>query len=766
MEHAAAHAATELTPLVTHAASYLWLIPFFPLVGAFINATLGVRLQRRFGKGLVHSIGIGAMAMSFIVACAAFVQLVGLDSEHRFLQDTLWNIFTAGKVTVDLGFALDPLSMMMTLIITFIGMLIHVFSTGYMADEPSYWRFFAYLNLFVFSMLLLVMGDNFVLMFFGWEGVGLCSYLLIAFWYTDPQKAAAGMKAFVTNRFGDFGFILGLFLLFWALGGVWQKAPDGKLTYVENDPHAETALAAAHGEGHDAEYVKIGPTLNFRELRDQVVIKSTGVAEKLKSQKMFGFGLLAMVGILFFVGAMGKSAQLPLHVWLPDAMAGPTPVSALIHAATMVTAGVYMVARLNFIFALSPTAMGWVAFIGALTALFAASIGFFQYDIKKVLAYSTVSQLGFMFIGVGVGAYWAGAYHLLTHAFFKATLFLGSGSVILGCHHEQDMRKMGGLGKLMPVTKWTYLIACWAIAGFPWASGFYSKDEILWKAFSQEGMAFLGIAAPHLGQIIYFMGIVAATGTSFYMFRSYYMTFTGEYRGGHGHADGHADGHGHGNDAHGHAHVPHESPRSITLVLVALATGAVLAAVIGVPMAWTGHAPLLEQWLEPTLPAVVLFAEYAHSTEFLFQFIGVSAGVIGWAFARALYKDNKSQVPAQLLSRWKGAWNVVYNKYFVDELYQATVLRGSVGLARGLSWFDKHIIDAMVNLAGAVTRIFANIDGAIDRYLVDGAVNFVAGATLSAGRVMRRVQTGRIQTYLYGALVGAIALVLFNFLIR
>jgi NADH-quinone oxidoreductase subunit L len=311
----------------------------------------------------------------------------------------------------------------------------------------------------------------------------------------------------------------------------------------------------------------------------------------------------------------------------------------------------------------------------------------------------------------------------------------------------------------MPVTKWTYLVACWAIAGFPWASGFFSKDEILWKAFSQEGLAFLGIPAPHLGQMIYFMGIIAATGTSFYMFRSYYMTFTGEYRGGHGHGDGHGHDDGHG-------HVPHESPLSITLVLAALATGAVLAAVIGIPMAWTGRAPLLEQWLEPALPAVVRFAEYAHSTEFLFQFIGVSAGVIGWVFARALYKDNKSQVPAQLLARWKGVWTVVYNKYYVDELYQATVLNGSVGLAKGLSWFDKKIVDGLVNLAGAVTRTFANIDGAIDRYFVDGAVNLVADATLSAGRVLRRVQTGRIQTYLYGVLVGAIALVLFNFLIR
>jgi NADH-quinone oxidoreductase subunit L len=756
MEHTLQHAG-HLTPLATHLVSFLWLIPLFPLIGAFINAVLGLRLQRRFGKGIVHSISIGAMVASFAVACVAFVTLLRLDSEHRFLQDTLWKAFSAGKVSVDLGFALDPLSMMMTLIITFIGTLIHVFSIGYMADEPSYWRFFAYLNLFIFSMLLLVMGDNFVLMFFGWEGVGLCSYLLIAFWYSDSQKAAAGMKAFIANRFGDFGFLMGLFLLFWAMGGVWQKAPDGKMTYIEADPHTAAYVAAARGEQFGTPHVEIGPTLNFRELRDQIVIKDTGVAEKLQSQKLFGFGILAMIGILLFVGAMGKSAQLPLHVWLPDAMAGPTPVSALIHAATMVTAGVYMVARLNFIFALSPTAMGWVAFIGALTALFAASIGFFQYDIKKVLAYSTVSQLGFMFIGVGVGAYWAGAYHLLTHAFFKATLFLGSGSVILGCHHEQDMRKMGGLGKLMPVTKWTYLVACWAIAGFPWASGFYSKDEILWKAFTQEGMSFLGFPAPWLGQLIYLMGIIAATGTSFYMFRSYYMTFTGEYRGGHGHGDDHG---------HGHGHVPKESPLSITLVLVVLAAGAVLTAILGIPTAWTGNAPVLEHWLEPALPAVVEFVERAHSTEFLFQAIGVSAGVIGWVFARMLYKDNRSQVPARLLERWKGLWTVVYNKYYVDELYQATVLRGALGFARMCFWFDKRIVDSIVNLVGAITRVFANIDGAIDRYLVDGAVNLIANTTLSAGGILRRVQTGRIQTYLYGALVGAIAIVLLNFIIK
>ena len=755
------HAVQQLAPLAVTPAGFLWLIPLFPLLGAVINTTCGWWLQRKFGKPVIHIIAVGAMVLSFAVGCVAFAKMLGLPGEERFLQNTLWTVLTAGPVHVDLAFALDPLGMMMVLVVTGIGTLIHIFSIGYMAEDPAYWRFFAYLNLFIFSMLLLVMGDNFVIMFFGWEGVGLCSYLLIAFWYTDPAKAAAGMKAFVVNRFGDFGFILGLFLLFWGLGGVWHELPTGKLSYQPNVPgqqlrifSGEPATNSAEAE-HRETIIEIGPTLNFRQLRDQVVIQATGVADRLLHQKLFGFGLLAMVGILLFVGAMGKSAQLPLSVWLPDAMAGPTPVSALIHAATMVTAGVYMVARLNFIFALSPTAMGWVALIGALTALFGASIGFFQYDIKKVLAYSTVSQLGFMFIGVGVGAYWAGAYHLLTHAFFKAALFLGSGSVILACHHEQDMRKMGGLGKLMPVTRKTYLWACIAIAGFPIASGFYSKDEILWKAFSQQHMSLLGMPAAWLGPLIYCVGIIVATGTAFYMFRSYYMTFTGEYRGGHGHEDG-----------HGHGTTPKESPLSITSVLVVLASGAVLASLLGLPAIWTNRPPILEYFLEPSLPATVHFTEHPHWMEWLFQLIGVAAGAVGWLFARALYRDGKSPVPARLLARWKRAWTVVYNKYYLDEIYGATVVRGSLLFARILSWIDSRLVDGVVNLAGEVTRLFANLDGAIDKYIVDGAVNLVADCTIGAGRGLRRVQTGRIQTYLYGALAGALVVVLLNFLIK
>jgi NADH-quinone oxidoreductase subunit L len=840
---AAGHAAAEhLSALHVHQAPYLWLIPLFPIIGATINATVGWKLQQLFGKKIVHRIAVGAMALAFFTALYAFRQMLALPAEERFLQNTLWNLLTAGRLTVDLGFALDTLSMMMVLIITGIGTLIHVFSIGYMADEPAYWRFFSYLNLFVFAMLLLVMGDNFAMMFFGWEGVGLASYLLIAFWYTDPEKAAAGMKAFVVNRFGDFGFLAGLLLLFWGLGGSWVPREGGlRSTDYLPRPGVQAVVGAADAAQSEAlalrvDGVKVGPTMNFRELRDQVVMNAGGVRDNLLHQEIWGVSLLTLIGMLLFVGAMGKSAQLPLYVWLPDAMAGPTPVSALIHAATMVTAGVYMVARLNFIYALSPSAMGWVALIGALTALFAASIGFFQYDIKKVLAYSTVSQLGFMFIGVGIGSYWAGAYHLLTHAFFKATLFLGSGSVILGCHHEQDMRKMGGLKKHMPITRLTYLYACIAIAGFPIANGFYSKDEILWKAFSSGHLALFGTPTPWLGPLIYLIGIVAATGTAFYMYRSYYMTFSGEYRGGEGHhdehnedphaaaatamshtsvavhasdgavhADGHAHGHAapahghhaapahaaahavHGHDDHGahaahddhddaHAHgghhggTPHESPWTITFVLSALAIGSGLTLFLGVPMAWTGHAPLLEHWLAPALPAMhavdAKFTQYPHWMEYAFQGIGVGVAFIGWLAARALYKDAKSEIPARLKERFEGIWTVVYNKYYVDELYAAIVLKPSVAVARTFSKFDGTVIDGIVNFAGAIGRFAGRVDAAIDKYVVDGLVNAVANATLGMGRAFRNVQTGRIQTYLYGALGGALVVVLLNFIIK
>ena len=813
---------------------WLWLVPIFPLIGSAINAFLGLRLQRRFGKRANHAVAIAAMVLSCIACEAIFwTQMWPRAPHERFLENHLWTMWQSGFLKVDLSFGIDPLSMVMTFIVTHVATLIHIYSTGYMADEKAYWRFFMWLNLFVFSMLLLVMGSNFVVMFFGWEGVGLCSYGLIGFWYEDVEKAKAAMKAFVVNRFGDFGFLIGLFILFWSLSGVWSNnkyVPERGLSAQIKGVAAEQPRVSAQG-------TTLGPTLEFRELRNQVVDESAGIAARLQGLTLWGFPVIALICIFFFVGAAGKSAQIPLYVWLPDAMAGPTPVSALIHAATMVTAGVYMVARLNFLYALSPAAMTVVACTGAATALFAASIGLFQYDIKKVLAYSTVSQLGFMFIGVGVGAYWAGIFHLMTHAFFKACLFLGSGSVILACHHEQDMRKMGGLAKFTPTTRWTYLAACIAIAGFPVASGFYSKDEILWKAWTAESLS-----APWIGHVIYVVGALAALGTSFYMFRSYFMTFTGEYRGHGGHEDkeriedphamaahahagaiaagapdaaahaaatdtprdshgtlaarhgvaattathGHDPAHGahdaaHGPDAahghdtsHGHGEhgggVPHESPASMTVVLQILAIAAVVAGfVFGLPQAWTGHEPLLERWLAPSLPSAELikFSEQSHATEFFFQFLGgiVIAGTGAFA-AWVLYDGNRSTVPARLKARFPGVWSLVFNKYYVDELYAATIIRGALTLDQILYWIDQNLIDGLVNFMGVIGRAVAYVDYAIDRHLVDGAVNGVANLTMKSGSAMRRLQTGHIQSYLFGALGGAIAFVIIQYVIR
>ena len=767
--------------------SWLWLIPAFPLLGSALNLAFGPRLQRAYGKRANHAIAIGAMLLCCTVAEVAFWKMFAAQPHERFFENHLWTMWQSGNLKVDLSFALDPLSMVMTMIVTHVATLIHIYSTGYMADEPAYWRFFMWLNLFVFSMLLLVMGSNFVVMFFGWEGVGLCSYGLIGFWYEDAEKAKAAMKAFVVNRFGDFGFVIGLFILFWSLQGVWSPGTN--------------KFVPERAQMHASAETSVGPTVEFRELRNQVADESTGMAERLRSMTFWGFPLLAVICICFFIGAAGKSAQIPLYVWLPDAMAGPTPVSALIHAATMVTAGVYMVARLNFLFALSPAAMTVVAVVGCLTAIFAASIGFFQYDIKKVLAYSTVSQLGFMFIGVGVGAYWAGIFHLMTHAFFKACLFLGSGSVILACHHEQDMRKMGGLREYTPITRWTYFAACLAIAGFPIASGFYSKDEILWKAWTARGLS-----AEWIGPAIYVVGTIAALGTSFYMFRSYFMTFTGKYRGSEGHEDKerledphsmaahlHASAadaaHGHAaaaaqaaatavphqhdashGAAHGHGGLPHESPRSMTYVLIALAFAAVVSGFIfGWPIAWGGHGPLLEHWLAPSLPAQehVAFAEASHGQELLFQLIGgVLVAGLGLLAAYALYRDNRSTVPERLKETFPRAWALVFNKYYVDEIYQATVVRGSLLFSRAMYFIDQNLIDALVNFMALLGRAVAYFDAAIDKYIVDGAVNGLAELTINGGRALRRVQTGHIQSYLYGALGGAIAFVIIQYVIR
>jgi NADH-quinone oxidoreductase subunit L len=874
----------EYSGQITHvepALTPLWWIPLLPFLGAALNAIFGRKLQQSaFGRDLskrlhigsfgVSLVAVGAMFIAFCLGVANVVKLLGLEPGHRFLFSHAWQMVRIGSLDVNFAFAMDPLSALMTLIITGVGTLIHIYAASYMESEPAYWRFFTYLNLFVFSMLLLVLGDNFIVMFFGWEGVGLCSYLLIGFWYKDYRKATAGMKAFVVNRVGDWGFICGLGLLFWGLGGVWldqgrylsdyrerfaavkeealpaddhhgehgeqaktphatdaghgadhgktglekvQAAAGAKGTLsITTHPGAKVYLgiadqgqlasnppvfgvspflrkeipAGSHsviivpgdgatvgGDGNEIAVINrvsvkagesfliapIGSTVTFREIHDQLVMKDdTGKAfllEALKSKTVWGGMALVTLACLFlFVGATGKSAQIPLYVWLPDAMAGPTPVSALIHAATMVTAGVYMIARLSFLFSLSPTAGGVIAFVGALTALFAASIGFFQYDIKKVLAYSTVSQLGFMFIGVGVGAYWAGVFHLMTHAFFKACLFLGSGSVIHGMHaveHDevavQDMRNMGGLRRVMPRTALTYFIACLAItaAPIPLFAGFWSKDEILWKAFGTLNTG----SVP--GVLIYLMGLSAALGTSFYMWRSYYLTFEGP---------------------HARKEIAtkvHESPPAITYVLFVLAFLSTFAgAAFGFGTHFIGgHGEAaLKGWLHPTLAhAQASFKPYGLGLEYALMGVSVGGAIAMWALARSRYGEKRSPNWAANEQRLPG-FNLLQNKYFVDEIYHATIVRAFLWTRIVFAEMDRWIVDGIVNAVSVGSRGAAWVTNAIDAYIVDGAVNFVAEGTLKAGTKLRTLQTGRVQNYVYGLLGGVAFFSIIQYFLR
>jgi NADH-quinone oxidoreductase subunit L len=729
----------------------LALIPLAPLLGAVYNGLLGSRMQARFGKPAVHIPAVALPAISFAVTVAAFAKMVSLPAEERSLFCHLWNWLPVGGLDAGLAFIMDPLTLVMCFVVTFVGTLIHVYSIGYMRDEPGYWRFFSYLNLFMFSMLVLVLGDNFVLMFVGWEGVGLCSYLLISFWYKEHKNAVAGMKAFIVNRIGDFGFMLGVFLLFWGMQGDWSQGR------FQPQPVAASA-GAVSAQQPESSVAAPAAGLTFRNVRERLT--DPAFREAFIQKKVFGISLVALIGTLLFIGAMGKSAQLPLYVWLPDAMAGPTPVSALIHAATMVTAGVYMVARLNFIFALSPFVMTWIAVIGVLTAVFAATIGFFQHDIKKVLAYSTISQLGFMFIAVGVGAYGVGIFHLMTHAFFKACLFLGAGSVIVGCHHEQDMRKMGGLKKLMPVTAATYFIACCAIAGFPLTSGFFSKDEILWKAFNAGNLIL-----PGGGIAVWVLGALAAVGTSFYMFRSYYMTFSGEYRG--------AD-RAHDRETGAHAephHAPKESPRSMTVVLIALAALSLIGGLAGLPELW--HLPnCLQQWLEPVFAGtagLIRDAGHGASAEWALMALSIGLALTGWQLARWLYLDNRNPIPQKLYAS-RTAWvhgihTLVYNKYYVDEIYNATVVKAVMQLRLALDWFDRTVVDGLVNVTRPIVLALAWLHGKTDSHVVDGAVNGTASMISDAGGVLCLLQTGNIRTYLYVAMAGGIVLILASYVL-
>jgi NADH-quinone oxidoreductase subunit L len=605
---------------------HLWLIPLLPLVGAAINGLFG----RRFSRQAVAGVALTFAGLAFAMALWVAAQFSSLSVPY-FEMFSRW--IKIGGFQADFSFYLDQLSLVMLLVVTGVGFLIHIYSVGYMWEEGGFYRFFSYLNLFMFFMLTLVVASNYLMMFIGWEGVGLASYLLIGFWFTKDSAASAGKKAFITNRVGDFGFLIALFLMIQHFG-----------------------------------------SLNFTQVFQAVM--------PLGPEKA-GAGLLTAIGILLMVGAAGKSAQIPLYVWLPDAMEGPTPVSALIHAATMVTAGVYMVARSHVIFERAPMALAVVAVVGTLTALFAATIGIAQTDIKKVLAYSTVSQLGYMFMACGVGAFSAGIFHLMTHAFFKGLLFLAAGSVIHAVGGEQDMRHMGGLRKYIPWTFWTMTIATFAIAGFPPLAGFFSKDEILWQAYS----------SPHGSWVLWLIGVVTAFITSFYMFRLWFMTFFGVYRGA-------ETGGAHGHDAHGRHGAPHESPM---VMVIPLAILAVLSFVGG----WVGIGGRFEKFLSPVFPALSeATAETAsHSTEYTLMAVSVLAAALGLFFAWLLYYKRRD-LPQQIAVGLGGLYETVVNKYYVDEIYAATLIKPLVDGSTKILWHgvDQNVIDATVNNSAAGAR--------------------------------------------------------------
>jgi NADH-quinone oxidoreductase subunit L len=630
-------------------AALLWVIPALPLAAVLVNLAVGHRLGRR-GVG---ALACGAVGLSFAWALVSVLRLAALPEAHRAIVESAWTWMRVGDFSVDVAFLLDPLSAVMILVVTGVGFLIHVYSTGYMAHDPDVRRFFLYLNLFMFAMLTLVLADNFLLLFVGWEGVGLCSYLLIGFWYTRPSATEAGKKAFIVNRIGDFGFLLGMLLLF-AWTGTLQF---GRLFAVA--PH---------------------------------------VFEP-------GGAVITIATLLLFLGATGKSAQLPLYTWLPDAMEGPTPVSALIHAATMVTAGVYMVARTHVLFQLAPVSLEVVAWVGAATALFAATIGLAQNDIKRVLAYSTISQLGYMFLACGVGAFGAGIFHLMTHAFFKALLFLGAGSVIHALSDEQDMRRMGGLAARLPWTHATMLTATLAIAGIPPFAGFFSKDEILSGAF----------ASGHVG--VWAVGLAGAALTAFYMFRLYLLTFRGSSRLSH-EADHHV----------------HESPPAMIVPLFVLAVLSLVGGFVGPPLVEGGHP--FARWLAPVFAGEggAAARELPRATEWMLIVVSVlvAAGGIGAAFRAYLWSP---AVATRLRERLAGFHRAVAHKYWVDELYEWTFVR------------------PVYQLAQAAWRF-------VDTKVVDGFVNGVGAVVEGASAVLRLFQTGFVGTYALFFTLGVVALLL------
>jgi len=627
-----------------------WLIPLLPLIGFLINGLM----NKRMPKQLVGIVAAGSVFISFVLSVIIFFEVKNGDGQA--ITITCYEWFSAGNLHIDFSFLVDRLSAIFLLVITGVGFLIHLYSIGYMHDDEDYARYFAYLNLFVFFMLLLVLGSNYLVMFAGWEGVGLCSYLLIGFWFKNNSYNSAAKKAFIMNRIGDLGFLLGLFLIFQSFGSLdYSTVFSVASTWQTGDP---TIMA---------------------------------------------------ITILLFIGAMGKSAQIPLYTWLPDAMAGPTPVSALIHAATMVTAGIYMIIRSNVLYMLSPVSSEFVAIIGLCTALFAATIGLAQTDIKKVLAYSTVSQLGYMFVALGVGAYTAGLFHVVTHAFFKALLFLCAGSVIHAMGGEQDIRKMGGLKKHLPITHFTFLIGTLAISGVPPFAGFFSKDEILAHTWAHSMPMFIILS-------------ITSVLTAVYMFRIYWLTFHGNFRG----------------SAHQLGHL-HESPPSMTIPLICLAVLSTLGGFIGMPSVF--HAPhLLNGFMIPVYSHFEVIQEPAVTHRFEYALIGVSIITLIIIFiATRNYYVSKGKVPGEDAS-FGPLTTVLYNKYWVDELYDNLI-------TKPLQWVSKNILRN------------------IEIHLIDRAVNLFGGSVNFASNTLRLAQTGNMGFYVFVMVAGVLALLIFKLII-
>jgi NADH-quinone oxidoreductase subunit L len=668
---------------------HIWLIPLFPAAGALLMFLFGRRLK----NAIVSAICVGSVAISFIFAVGAVMALVAMPESTRFVQVILFDWVPAGamhmtngalmRFDVPWGLMLDPLSSVMVLVVTGVGMLIHIYSVGYMGHEGGYYRFFGYMNLFMFSMLTLILANNMLLMFVGWEGVGLCSYLLIGFYFLKKSASDASKKAFVVNRIGDAGFLLGLFLVLGTLG-----------------------------------------TINFHEIGPAIAAGHFPI----------GAPVMTAIALLLFVGATGKSAQIPLYVWLPDAMEGPTPVSALIHAATMVTAGVYMVTRLNAIFQLSPIAMAVVAAIGAATAIFAATMALVQNDIKRVLAYSTISQLGYMFLALGVGAFTAGIFHLMTHAFFKALLFLGSGSVIHAMSGEQDMRKMGGLWGKIPITAKTFLIATLAISGIPPLAGFFSKDTILGAAYEHSAL-------------LWMVGWLTAGLTAFYMFRLVNMTFFGNSR---------VD--------HEVEHHIHESPRMMTIPLIVLAVLSIIGGWIGWPSS-LGGGERFQAFLNPVIAAApseaaakIEGAPHGHGMEYVLMLASVLVAIAGIVYARHRYIKHP-RVQDEFTGFSRRVYHLLLHKYYVDEIYDALFVNRTKDLGLALGSFDRGVIDgAGVNGVGLVTRIISRISMWWDKWIVDGLVNVAARFVGMLSYPTRILQTGKVSGYALMIVAGLIAL--------